>query len=225
VPKLKRLLLTQHNVLKQIILRLVFNLSFDPALREAMDKHGYVPVLVNILKLVPAHRAPVLRILYQLSQDDKIKAAFTYTECLPLVYQLIIHFPQPKVGYELVALAVNLTTNAKNAAIMAEGDNYGNLIQRAIKNEDVLLFKVVRNVAQFAGMKAKPTLEKFAPELIKIAQQTVDAPDMQIELLGTLVYTHLENWDHVLQRTGLLKIIQLNIDPSMVFHESVRLHL
>ncbi len=214
-------MLSQHSVLKQMVLRLIFNLTFDATFRESMDKSGFIPSLVDILKMVPAHRALVLRILYQLSQDDKTKATFTYTECLPLVYQLIIHFPQPKVGFELVALAVNLSTNSKNAAILAEGDHYDVLLRRAVKNEDVLLFKVVRNIAQFATAKATPTLEKLAGDLIKLAQQSAPAPELQIEVIGTLVYTHLENWDEVLRRTGLLKLLQLNIDPGMVFQESV----
>lgn len=220
IPKLKRFLTCEHNILKQIALRLVYNLTFDLALREAMDKNGYIPILVDILKLAPAHRRQILKILYQLSQDDKTKATFTYTECLSLVYQLIIHFPQPKVGYELIALGINLSTNTKNAAILGEGDHYEVLINRAIKNEDILLFKVIRNVAQFASKNVRATLEKFHPAFVDMAIKAKKNPDMQIELLGTLVYTHLDKWDQVLKSTALLEIIQNNIDPSMVFHES-----
>ncbi len=200
----------------------MYNLTFDAALREAMDKSGYIPVLVMILKTAPAHRALILKILYQLSQDDKTKATFTYTECLPLVYQLIIHFPQPKVGYELVALAINLSTNSKNAAMLAEDDHYEVLLKRAFKNEDILLFKVIRNLAQFAMGIVRATLEKYSLDLIKMALRVNEFPELQIELLGTLVYTQLDNWDEVLKRTGLLELVQANIDPSMVFHESVR---
>lgn len=221
MPKLKRFLASQHNGLKQIVLRLIYNLTFDPVLREAMDKSGFIPILVDILKMAPAHRAQVLKILYQLSQDDKTKATFTYTECIPLVYQLIVHFPQPKVGYELVALAINLSTNSKNAAMMSEDDHYEVLIKRSLKNEDILLFKVVRNLSQFATSKVRATLEKYALQFIGIALQANEIPELQIELLGTLVYTHLDNWDEVLKKTGLLILVQSNIDASMVFHESV----
>ena len=183
-------------------------------LRESMDKNGYIPILINILKTAPAHRALVLRILYQLSQDDKTKATFTYTDCIPLVYQLIIHFPQPKVGYELVALAINLSTNSKNAAIIAEGDQYEILIKRALKNEDTLLLKVVRNLAQFAGSKVTSTVEKYILEFIRIIMQTKEMPDIQIELLGSLVYANISNWEEILKKTGLLKFLEVNIDPS-----------
>jgi len=52
-----------------------------------------IPKLVEILK-APGFRALILKILYQLSIEDKTKASFTYTECLPLIYQLIIHCPE-----------------------------------------------------------------------------------------------------------------------------------
>jgi len=44
---------------------------------------------------------------------------------------LIIHCPEPIVGKELVALAVNLTTNPRNAEIMAQDDQHEQLILRA----------------------------------------------------------------------------------------------
>jgi hypothetical protein len=185
-----------------------------------MDKSGYIPILIEILKTAPPHRALVLKILYQLSQDDKTKATFTYTECLPLVYQLIVNYPQPKVGYELVAFAINLSTNAKNAAILSEGDRFEILIKRAINNEDILLFKVIRNLSQFATSKVKNTLEKYAATFVDMAIKTREVPDIQIEILGILVYSHLDNWKDILKTTTLLPVIQENIDPSMVFHES-----
>ena len=77
-----------------------------------------IPKLVEILK-APGFRALILKILYQLSIEDKTKAQFTYTECIPLIYQLIIHCPEPIVGKELVALAVNLTVNQRNAESLA----------------------------------------------------------------------------------------------------------
>ena len=73
---------------------------------------------MEILK-APGFRAMILKLLYHLSQEDKLKATFTYTECIPLVYQLIIHCPESIVGKELVALAINLTTKPSNAEIMA----------------------------------------------------------------------------------------------------------
>jgi len=84
-----------------------------------MNDCGMIPKLVEILK-APGFRALILKILYHLSQEDKLKATFTYTECIPLCFQLVIHCPEPIVGKELIALCVNLTTNGRNAEIMAQ---------------------------------------------------------------------------------------------------------
>ena len=105
-----------------------------------------VPKLVEILK-APGFRALILKMLYHLSLEDKTKATFTYTECIPLVYQLIIHCPEPIVGKELVALAVNLATNTRNAERFAQDEQLEELINRATKYNDTLLFKVCRNIA------------------------------------------------------------------------------
>lgn len=85
--------------------------------------------------------------LYHLSLEDKAKATFTYTDCIPLVYQLIIHCPEPIVGKELIALAINLTTNQRNADMLAEKGQLTEMINRARKYGDTLLFKCIRNIA------------------------------------------------------------------------------
>ncbi len=44
-----------------------------------------IPKVVEILK-APGYRALILKLLYHLSLEDKTKATFNYTECIPLVY-------------------------------------------------------------------------------------------------------------------------------------------
>jgi hypothetical protein len=97
--KLTRFIPCNNQLLLQIALRLI-------------------PKLVEILK-APGFRALILKLLYHLSQEDKLKATFTYTECIPIVYQLIIHCPESIIGKELIALTVNLTTNPRNAELLA----------------------------------------------------------------------------------------------------------
>ena len=50
---------------KQGVLRLLFNLSFEPKLRDVMLSNSLVPKLVSLLKLVP-FRAITLRLLYHI---------------------------------------------------------------------------------------------------------------------------------------------------------------
>ncbi len=51
------------------------------------------------------------------------------------------------MGKELVALAVNLATNTRNAERFAQDEQLEELINRATKFHDTLLFKVCRNIA------------------------------------------------------------------------------
>jgi hypothetical protein len=65
-----------------------------------MADAGMIPKLVDTLK-APGFRAQIIKLLY----------TFAFTDCIPLVYQLIIHCPEPIIGKELIGLAVNLASN------------------------------------------------------------------------------------------------------------------
>jgi hypothetical protein len=59
--------------------------------------------------------------------------------------------PDQFVGKELIALAVNLTANERNAELMADGDNLKMLMLRAKKTADPLLMKMIRNISTHEG--------------------------------------------------------------------------
>lgn len=58
---------------------------------------------------------------------------------------------------EVMALAVNLAGNRRNAQLICEQDGLKLLLRRAVKNRDPLLMKMIRNIAQHEG----PTRELF----------------------------------------------------------------
>lgn len=118
IEKLNRFIPCNNQLLLQIALRTLYNLSFDHEIRNQMNDQGMIPKLVDALK-APGFRALIIKLLYHLSLEDKAKATFTYTDCIPLVYQLIIHCPEPIIGKELIALAINLSTNSRNADLLA----------------------------------------------------------------------------------------------------------
>ena len=62
---------------------------------------------------------------------------------------MIIHCPEPIIGKELIGLAVNLASNQRNAEMLAVDGQLDELIARASKFGDTLLFKCIRNIAQF----------------------------------------------------------------------------
>lgn len=204
VKKLNRFIPCQNNLLTTISLRLLFNISFDQEIRQSISAVGMIPKLVELLKVAP-YRSILLRILYHLSSEDKIKNTFAYTSCIPLVYQLIIHFPEQIVGKELISLAINLTTESKCAEIMSQNDQLEELIKRAFQNYDILLFRVVRNLSQFGPITNADIYEKYFEQFIQLAKESNE--NLQIEIIGTLVYINTNKWDQVITETNFLEFL------------------
>ena len=77
----------------------------------------------------------MLKLLYQLSSDERAKALFAHTEAVPVVMQMAIHFPGDMLGRELAALAVTppLCTRSFlscNGSLMQRLTCKGSLVQR-----------------------------------------------------------------------------------------------
>ncbi|OQR96911.1 kinesin-associated protein [Thraustotheca clavata] len=184
-----------HDKTAQIALKFLFNLSWDARVRESMVKNSLVPSLVELLKK-PPFRALTLRLLYHLSMDDRCKSMFTYTEAIPIVMQLVINFPQNIVAKELMALAVNLSINSRNAEMMTQGKGLEALVQRVLRTRDVLLMKCIRNISHWSySIQEELTVERnykykglwapFITPLLELAQGS-DNHDLVVEVLGTL---------------------------------------
>lgn len=65
--------------------------------------------------------------------------------------KLVLNSPEPMVPLELMALAVNLAANKRNAQLICEGAGLKLLMKRALKYRDPLLTKMIRNIAQHEG--------------------------------------------------------------------------
>jgi len=128
-------------------LRLILNLSFDTAMRTQVVKDGIIPKLVKLLK-VAAMRHLSLKVLYHISMDDKCKSMFTYTDCIPMVVNMVQNFPDKFVEKTLIALAINLAANSRNAEAMAAGENLNGFLNRLFQSKDPLLAKMLRNLSQ-----------------------------------------------------------------------------
>lgn len=89
-------------------------------------------------------------VLYHISMDDSHKSLFVYTEppAMAVLYDRLLAVPDVRREPELIALAVNLTQNARCAAALIEGPKFDRLMKRAMDRRDDLLFKVMRNVSQ-----------------------------------------------------------------------------
>ena len=66
--------------------------------------------------------------------------------------KLVLESPTPTVDSELMALAINLATNKRNAQLICEGKGLRLLFKRAFKHKDSLLMKMLRNISQHDGI-------------------------------------------------------------------------
>ena len=112
VIKIVKYLESSAEVLVMATLRLMLNLSFDNAMRDDMVKAGVLPKLVDLLKR-EAFKPIVLKLLYHISTDDKTKAMFSYTDCVQMVTLMIQQSREEHVDRTLLALAINLASNAR----------------------------------------------------------------------------------------------------------------
>lgn len=69
-------------------LKLLFNLSFDTKMRGKMIRVGLLPKLIKFLTNGEIkNKSTILGLLYHASMDDKVKAMFPNTDCVPMVCQ------------------------------------------------------------------------------------------------------------------------------------------
>jgi len=188
VAKLCKFVPCSNENLAKLSLRLMLNLSFDAEAREFMVNRGMIPKLVELLKK-PTYRVSVLRLLYHFSTDDQCKSIFICTDCIPLVLQLLLNYPEnysgaDKGGKELLALAVNLATNGRCAEMMCDGEGMNLLFRRLFKTMDSVLMKVIRNCSVHDSV-FKMAFKDYVNDLVRLAKQTAN-PDLLVEVLGTL---------------------------------------
>lgn len=54
---------------------------------------------------------------------------------------------------ELISLCVNLALNSRNAEVMIQNNRLKKLVEKAFKNQNALLMKIVRNISQHDSTK------------------------------------------------------------------------
>ncbi len=112
----------QHSLVFLLVLQNIFNLSFDSSFRQKIiEKEAFFKKIVDCFK-IKEFRGLVLRILYNLSLEEKAKPIFCDTDCIYILYELLYNFPEPIIGIELAALTLNLSTYPKNAEKLASSN-------------------------------------------------------------------------------------------------------
>eukprot|EP00939_MAST-03C_sp_MAST-3C-sp1_P001944 g1944.t1 len=135
------------------VLRLLLNLSFNPTGRNKMIDNAIIPRLLDMLRK-PVLRAPVLRLLYNLSIEDRCKSMVSYSEGgIAILLKLIVKFPKSKLPSELGGLVTNLTFVPENCTHIVRAMNRKGLhyvVKRMCEHpQDALMCSLVRNISQW----------------------------------------------------------------------------
>jgi len=218
--------LAQHSNLRVALLALkvLYNLSFDETIRASLVESGIVKLLVDHLRN-PPFRHIVLRLLYHFSMDDRCKSLMPYyQEGMLMLLQLVVHFPEPRVGKDLVALVVNLATHPHAAQAMTGSGLFPQVLLRVLKYRDPLLCKVIRHVSSHPDVMERMyqllqsdsvRLSKWMNEFVRMALCCVDNPDLLVEVLGTLSNMTLQDipWGELCE-AGLVDLLHRLLVPS-----------
>lgn len=193
LPKVNNLLLSEHQGLQNLTLRLLLNLSYDQNFRAAMLKHGFLLKFVEILQN-KSHLLVTLQLLYQISIDDAVKPAFANTELLPLMMRLILEYKGERVNADLMALAINITTNLNNTVKICDDNGLKFLMKRALKYKDSLMLKMIRNMASQEG-QTKMLFLDYIDDLMHILLKNTNSPEILVEILGILSSINIPDFD------------------------------
>lgn len=207
-----------------LALRVLYNFSFDEALRGQLAESGMVQLLVNLLRN-PPFRHIVLRLLYHFSMDHRCRSLMAYQrDGMVMLLQLVVHFPEARVGKDLVALVVNLASHPGAAEVMVGSGLFPQVMLRVIKTRDPLLCKVIRHVAGHQGVcegmhellcSESTRMSKWMHEFVRMAPSCVDSPDLLVELIGTLSNMRLPDvpWGELCE-AGLVDLLTRLLMPG-----------
>lgn len=133
-----------------------------------------------------------------------------------MLLQLVVHFPESRVGKDLVALVVNLATHPRCAEVMVTCGLFPQVMLRELKTRDPLLCKVVRHVTSHKDV-VEPMYELLQSESVRMSKwifefvrmaTCADNPDLLVEVLGTLANLTLPDipWGELCE-AGLIDLL------------------
>jgi hypothetical protein len=212
VENLNVLFSYSHQLILSLTLEIIYNLSFDPKfISQIIFKPEVFLKIISCFKIQNL-RGLVLRILYNISKDQLSMQVFSETDCLLILYELLIKFPEKKIGAELAALTLNLTTYSKNCEILASKSRLSNLLERAFKNDDSNLIKIIKNIVKYSEDEQLSTaIESQVDKFIEVLQNKVTSDEFATELIEILSSIET-NWEDKIEKFGLVEFIESNLE-------------
>lgn len=181
-----------------LALRVCFNLSFDVRARTALvERTGIIGTLAVLVQRPPVRKA-ALKLLYHLTMDDAARAIISerYPGCIALSLELVVQSGNARVERDVAALCVNLAAHEACARRLASNDMFRQLVASGVRNADPLRIKVLRHVSlhELTRRRLLEVMQADGPsrgttwlhELVNLAINNSDSPDLLVEVLGTL---------------------------------------
>lgn len=192
-----------------------------------IDKPHYFKKIADCFK-IQEFRGLVLRILYNLSLEEKAKPLFLNTDCLYILYELLFNFPEPIIGIELAALTLNLTTYPENAKKLATsnikifivGGRVKGLLERAFKNNDFHLIKIVKNILKYSeDDNINEIYESFIDDhfmkVLKTKTENIEFLKEVIEILSNVD----TDWDEKITKHNLIPFFERYLSDEKTYDE------
>jgi len=181
--KLKNLMASKNDHLQIAVFQLLYRCTFSADMREQTSHFGMLPVLAKALHQ-PHNQLIVLKILYNMSVEDRYKSQIAFTGAVNYVTSLCCKCQERMLPDWLIALAINLSTSQRSGEQMATPDVIHQLVKRCHGTSDPLCAKLLHNISTL-GDDVQVMLKKYTHELIGMAIHS-ESHDFLVEILGTI---------------------------------------
>lgn len=213
VGQLTKLLGYTHHLIIKISLELIYNLSFEPKfIKQIVANVDFFKQIISLFIKVKNMRSLIIKILYNISKYPETASLFSETDCMEIIYELIIKFPEPKLELELAALTLNLTTYPQNCEVIAKENKIKLLLERAFKNSDFYLIKIVKNIIKFGENEdLNDMFENYIDQFIETLQTKKSDDSFGTELIEILSSIETD-WTDKVEKYGLIEFIETNLE-------------
>lgn len=201
-----------HQLIISLSLDIIYNLSFDSKfVLQIVERPEVFRNIIGCFKIQNL-RGLVLRVLFNISKEATAKPLFADTDCIYILYELIIKFPEPRIGVELAALTLNLTTCNKNSDILADEEKIKCLMERAFSNNDFYLIKIVKNIIKYSEVEELSNMFKsFIDQFFETLQNKTGTEEFSSELIEILSSIEAD-WEEKLEKYGLIEFLESNLE-------------